>query len=342
MKSERARAACLRAALALALAVATLAPAASAQTKPAPSAEELQAARELFQDAYRDERERRFPQALEKFERVAAVKESAAVRYRIATVLGSLGRLRESRDAFRALAAAKASLPANEQEISDSAAERARALDRRIPRLVLQLQEDAAPDARVTIDGATVPVSVTPRPFELDPGEHVVQGSAPTAQPSESKVTLQEGAEVTVTVVLPPKPSRVAKIAPPPPPLEERGPDLAPKRDRTLPLVALGAGGVLLVTGVALLLVREGEVSDLRKACSPTCPSSNRSELESKHDDAQLFGPLGVGFAAVGLVAAGFGGYLLLRPHPKSTSAGFRVGPTPVRGGGLLGVGTAF
>jgi hypothetical protein len=340
MKSERVRAASLR--VALALAVASIAPAASAQTKPTPSAEELKAARELFQDAYRDEKERRFPQALEKFERVAAVKESASVRYRIATVLGSLGRLRESRDAFRALAASKSSLPANEQEISDSAAERAQALDRRIPRLVLQLQDGAAPDARVTIDGATVPASVTPRPFELDPGEHVVQGSAPTAQPSETRVTLQEGGEVSVTVVLPPKASRVAKVTPPPPRPEERVPDAAPPADRTLALVALGAGGVMLVTGVVLLLVREGEVSDLKKACSPTCPSSNRSELESKHDDAQLFGPLGVGFAAVGLAAAGFGAYLLLRPHPKSVAAAFRIGATPVRNGGLVGVGTAF
>ena len=328
--------------LALLFATASIAPAASAQGKPAPSAEELKAARELFQDAYRDEKERRFPQALEKFERVAAVKESASVRYRIATVLGSLGRLRESRDAFRALAASRASLPPNEQEISESAAERAQALDRRIPRLVLQLQDGAAPDARVTIDGATVPASVTPRPFELDPGEHVVQGSAPNAQPSESKVMLQEGGEVSVTVVLPPRASRVAKVTPPPAPPEERSPDPTSKPDRTLALVTLGAGGALLVTGAVFLLVREGEISDLKKACSPTCPSNNRSALESKHDDAQLFGPLGVGFAAVGLVAAGFGGYLLLRPHPKSAAAGFRIGATPVRDGGLLGVGTAF
>jgi len=208
---------------------------------------------------------------------------------------------------------------------------------------VLQLQEGAAPEARVTIDGATVPVTTTPRPFELDPGEHVVQGSAPTALPSESKVTLQEGGEVSVTVVLPPKASRVAKVVPPPPRPDPQPDDSGPKPDRTLAYVALGAGGALLVTGIVLLAVREGDISTLRTACAPTCPSSNRSELEATRDEAQLFGPLGVGFAAVGVVAAGFGGYLLLRPQqPKHTSSGFRIGPAPVRGGALLGVGTAF
>ena len=340
MRSERAHAVALG--LALCLATASVAPVARAQGKPAPTADELKAARELFQDAYRDEKERRYAPALEKFERVAAVKESASVRYRVATVLGSLGRLRESRDAFRALAASKASLPASEQEISDSAAERAQALDRRIPRLVLQLQEGAAPEARVTIDGATVPVTTAPRPFELDPGEHVVQGSAPTALPSESKVTLQEGGEVSVTVVLPPKAPRAVKVVPPPPRVEDPPPASGPRPDRTTAYVALGAGGVLLVTGVVFLAVREGDVSDLKKACSPTCPGNNRSELESKHDQAQLFGPLGVGFATVGLVAAGFGGYLLLRPQPKHTAARFRIAAAPVRGGALVGVGTAF
>src|SRR4051812_3669691 len=66
--------------------------------------EELQQARELFQEAYKDEQERRFSEALEKFQRVARVKESAAVRYRIAAVLEGAGRIREARDSFRALA----------------------------------------------------------------------------------------------------------------------------------------------------------------------------------------------------------------------------------------------
>jgi len=63
---------------------------------------------------YKDEQEKRYAQALDKFQRVAAVKESGSVRYRIGSVLEALGRLREARDAFRAIAGSKASLPEKE------------------------------------------------------------------------------------------------------------------------------------------------------------------------------------------------------------------------------------
>jgi hypothetical protein len=343
------------AAIGIALALALSAAGAHAQAR-APSADELKAARELFQEAYRDEQDKRFAQALEKFQRVAAVKESASVRYRIASVLGSLGRLREARDAFRALAGSKTSLPVNEQEIADSAAERAQALDRRIPRVIVQLQENPPPDARVTIDGAPIPASTTARPFEVDPGEHVVQGTAPTAQASETKVVLQEGGEVAVSVVLPPKVGRVKPLPTPTPvstPLPTPEPDRLPRRDNTLAFVALGAGGVLLVTGIVLLGIREGDISDLNKACRPVCPSENRNELEATRDEAELLGPLGVGFAVAGLLATGAGAYLLFRPLPAAAapakgtttstpSGGLRIGPTPVRGGAVLGFGAAF
>ena len=82
----------------------------------------------------------------------------------------------------RAAAPGMALVPANEQEIADSSAERAHGLDRGIPRLLVQLQENPPPETRVTIDGAPIFASVTPRPFEVGPGEHVVEASAPTAQ----------------------------------------------------------------------------------------------------------------------------------------------------------------
>ena len=333
-KGTRARAALFG--LGLAVAVTAGGRGALAQTKAPPSPEELKAAREMFQDAYKDEQEKRFAQALEKFQRVAAVKESASVRYRIGSVLEQLGRLREARDSFRALAASKASLSTPEQEIADNAAERAHQLDRKVPKLVLRLQPDAPPDTRVSIDGAPVPASAAPRRIELDPGEHLVQASSPTTQPSESKVTLTEGGEVDFTVMLGAK-----TVAPPPPPPEQR--------NNTLAYVALGAGGVLLVTGVVLLGIREGDISDIKSACgeSGNCPSAMKDDLQSKHDQAQLFGPLGIGLGIAGIAVAGTGAYLLFRPSAKpaeaqSNTTGIRVSPRPVAGGAMLGVGGAF
>lgn len=336
--------------LALLVAASALSSPARAQSK-APSSEELKAARDLFQEAYRDEQEKRFAQALDKFQRVAAVKESASVRYRIAAVLEALGRHREARDAFRALATSKPNLPTSEQDIADSAVERAHQLDKRIPRLVIKLQENGPADTRVTVDGASVPVT-SGRPIELDPGEHVVQATSPNSRPSESRVVLAEGSEVTVSVVL--EPIGGARSKPPPPVPAE--PETGPRRDRTLAYIALGAGGALLVTGIALLAIREGDISELEKECGSdnVCPAGKRASLEATRDQAELFGPLGVGFGLVGLAGIGVGGWLLLRPSPtpalppatRSTTSspkrGLWITPRPVAGGALLGLSTDF
>lgn len=322
----------------LGLAVAMTAAGRGALAQPkAPSPEELKAAREMFQDAYKDEQEKRFAEALEKFQRVATVKESASVRYRIGSVLEQLGRLREARDAFRALAASKPSLSAAEQEIADNAAERARLIDRKVPRLVLRLQADAPPDTRVSIDGAPVPASTAPRRIELDPGDHLIQATAPGAQPAEHKVTLAEGSEVEFTMALG---AKSVGVAPPPPVAPSPSP-----RSNTLAYVALGAGGVLLVSGVVLLGLREGDISDIKSACGENgnCPSSMKDDLQSKHDQAQLFGPLGIGLGVAGLAVAGTGAYLLLRPSKaEAPAASIRLAPRAVAGGALVGASGAF
>jgi hypothetical protein len=325
---------------------------ARAQTPPssAPASEELKAARELFQEAYKDEQEKRYAQALDKFQRVAAVKESASVRYRIGSVLEALGRLREARDSFRALAASKANLTNPEKDIADNAAERAHLLDKKIPRLVLRLQPNPPADARVSIDGAPVPASTAPRAIELDPGDHHILASSPTSKLAESKVTLTEGGEVEVMVTLEPN-------GPTPPPPVEPPPPEAPHRNNTLAYVAIGGGAALLVTGLVLLGIREGDVSDIKKACGAdgACPAgSNQSSLQSSHDQAALFGPLGIGLGVVGLAAAGTGVFLLLRRAPAAdappakgtttspSNGGIRITTRPIYGGALLGLGTSF
>src|SRR5262249_12879581 len=113
--------------------------------------EDLRAARELFQEAYKDEQEKRYEEALEKFRRVAKVRESASVRYRIATCLAGMGSLREARDMYRALAAQRPSLSAADRGTADSAAEKAADLGRRIPRLSLRLADNPPPDVKVSI-----------------------------------------------------------------------------------------------------------------------------------------------------------------------------------------------
>lgn len=316
----------IRAARALLVAVAAtaltvIAPAAADPTAE-PSTEELKAARELFQEAYKDEQDKRFADALDKFQRVAKVKESASVRYRIATCLAALGRLRESRDMYRALAATKGTLPAADREIADSASERAANLDHKIPHLSIRVQDNPPPDARVSIDGAPVPVSTTPRSIELDPGEHVITSASPSSTPHEQTITLVEGAgEVPHTVTF----SEERKEDKPPPP-PTPAPPPPPPPSHTLAYVLMGAGAALGVGGVAFLFAREGAVDDIKTACpGNVCPTAKRDDVESATSRAELFGPLSVGLSVAGLAAIGVGVYLLVRPTPVPAAVQVRA-----------------
>lgn len=312
------------------------------RTAHAQTEDELAQARALFQEAYKDEQEKRYEAALEKFRRVAAVKESASVRYRIATVLEALNRLREARDAYRACAAMKASLPANQQNIADSAAEKTLQVDKKIPKLVVTVSgESPPPDARMTVDGAPIPAG---RPIEQDPGEHTIQATASGMKPFEQKVTLPDnGSQIPATVTFEPD-RRVGT-----------GPVDTLKKSNTLGYIALGAGGILMVAGVVLLVAREGAIDDINTACPnpSSCNPDNRSVVQDKEDTANLLLPLGVGFTVVGAAAAAFGVYSIVTkpkggdappPAPAQGSATSRIDFAPhyVRGGAMLGLSGHF
>jgi hypothetical protein len=314
-------------------AVLTVSPLAMAQTEtPAPpTEEELASARQLFQDAYADEQAGRFDVALDKFYKVARVKESVAVRYRIATCLEGLKRLREARDAFRAIAASREVVAPAERDIAESAAQRAVQLDRRIPRLVVSVAEGSPANVAVRLDGAPVPSRGA---VELDPGDHVVQATADGAAPFESKFSVPEAGEHPVLITF----ADGKAVVPPP--------DDSPRRP-FLGWVLVGVGGALVVAGGVTLAVREGNVSDLEDACpGGQCPASRRSDLESTRDAAQLQGPLGGVLIGAGVVAAGVGAYLLLKPRARQQGAtGARslwVSAGPTRGGSMVAGGIAF
>jgi hypothetical protein len=306
----------------------------------AQSDEELKQARELFQEAFKDEQAGRFDVALEKFKRVARVKESASVRYRIASCMEGLRHYREARDTYRSLAASKDSLPQKDQPIAESAANKVVELDRKIPKVIVTISGETPPaDARVTIDGASAPAG---RPIEADPGEHVIQATAPGMKPFEQRVTLPDnGSQIPATVAF-----EKADDHPPPPPPPPPG------SSHTTAWIAIGAGGVLLVTGVALLVVREGKISTIKDDCpNNVCPTSKQTEVNDAKDSANLFMPLGIGFTLVGAAAAGFGVYLLVKKSPPPSdpnaapatgAAGIQVGPRFVRGGGGLGMTASF
>lgn len=155
---------------------------------------EIATARRLFQEAEQHERDGRWADALAKLEQVAAIKETAGVRFHIATCLSHLGRLLEAKASFE-----RARALAQEQKADDVLAmvdPQVQSLRRRIPVIRIKIP-DTVSGAVVTVDGKPVGQADL-QEIPVDPGTHqviiTVQGEARV----DRYVKLAEGQSDTV------------------------------------------------------------------------------------------------------------------------------------------------
>ncbi|HTB73953.1 MAG TPA: hypothetical protein VK762_11950 [Polyangiaceae bacterium] len=277
------------------LACAALAASVASAQVPAPAdPDPIAAARALFAQALGDEEAGRFALALDEFQRVRAVRDTAAVEYRIGSCYEGLG---QPAPAFRAYLAAQV-LGASDPlaaDVSQAAADRLDALGKQVARLTLTMPSPAPPSPEVRVDDRVVE---TGGPTALAPGRHVVTATAPGALPFRSEIALTAGAQVSLTVALEPVP-------------RPRADEPASERDLMAPArwLVVGGGAALVATSAVLLIVRHDDIADLNRACpGGACPSgANEQDLESTRHRAQVYGPVGVacGVAGIGLAAAG-------------------------------------
>jgi len=308
--------------------------------------DELASARRLFAEAIADQDGKRYDSALEKFRRVAAVRNTANVRYRIASCLDALGHLAEAMGDYEQTAR----IGEGDRSAADAvraASARAAQLDRIVPRLILVLPPDAPPQTQVRVDDAPVDAASLRDALPLDPGHHTIAATAPGDAPFRTGVTLPEGSRVSISVTLvpatPPAPEPPAQTtgtatvetpAPPPPPA------IPPRRGAPAGAwVAIGLGGALAAGSVVSFVLRASNLDTMNRDCTATgsglsCPQSRQSEVSSARDAAQVEGPLGIGLAASAVVAAGLGAWLWV-----SASGDVHVTPVMTHGGGALVVG---
>ena len=301
---------------------------ASAQTEA-----ELSAARQLFAEALGDEQAGRHAAALEKFQRVQAVRDTQAVRYRIATCLEALGQLRAALAAYTSTSIA-AAVDAESSSIARASRDKVEALSKRVARLVVTLSPHAPPDVVVKIDGEALQPNTIGTPIVLDPGLHELLATSASSLPFRARVTLGEGAQTAVEATLTPLPAPPALAPAPSPSVPEVKPVPLPEPARTPPhsraspgrttagVALLGGGGLLVAGAVAVLLVRHADIQSIEAACQGgVCPLTDESNLESTRSRALVEGPVGIGLGVAGIVAAGIGVYLLLtRSAPSATA----------------------
>jgi hypothetical protein len=294
--------------------------------EPGASAPEIVAARELFRQGTEDVDAGRYELGLEKFRRVAAVKETPNVRFNIARCEESLKKTGAALADFET-AEREASADPKTDDVAKLAHDRAAELRPRVPRLQITTPLPPASGLEVTLDGAKLALTTLGVPLPVDPGPHVVGATAPGRAPFHASVTLSEGDSRTVPVALTPNEVRPPSDAtiPQPFPLAEAAPTSS---RRTWGAVTLVSGGVLAAGSLAFLLVHNGAVSSVKDDCpGGACPVARKSDVTSLQSRANTTEALSIGFVAAAALAGGVGLYLELTSSSAQTAPNAILAP---------------
>jgi hypothetical protein len=308
--------------------------------------DELAAARALFAEALKDEEAKRFVDALDKFQRVRAVRDTAQIEYRIGSCYEGLGQPAPAYAAYRQATV----LGQDELKSADvvaAAVERVHALAKHLGWLSLTLPARASSDMQVRVDDAVMPLAALGDPIVLEPGPHVVTATAHDAAPYRSSIVLPEGAHVALTVALEPVPAPGSagplSAASGTQEVNTRRAEMPSSREetqdagrRTVGWITVGGGGALLLGAGAVALAGASDISTLNNNCprGGQCAVPNGSnemkDLESIRSRAVPETTVAIALGAAGLVTAGLGAYLVLSSKDALPTAGgprLRIGP---------------
>jgi hypothetical protein len=253
-----------------------------------------------------------------------------------------------------AIASAKA---AQRPDREKSARERADALEPTLPRLTIVVsQEASAARVQVKRDGVAVSSDLWGVNAPVDPGEHLIDASAPDKKPWSTRIRAVERATTTVTVP-PLEASRSTSAAAGPvkgatTPPDGASPATAGARpsstqpdasegggwngSKTVALIlgVVGVGG--LVLGGVEWLQFEQKMDDANAACPGACSNAQLDQAHTYRDDASTARNIGIVAGAVGGASLVTATVLWLTSSSPSTH---KMAIVPVGGARELGVG---
>jgi hypothetical protein len=168
------------------------------------SATETAAARTLAVDGLKLAQAGKCEEAIPKLERAEKLHHSAIVLSRLGECQVSEGKLVEGTEMLRKVL--REPLPANPSPALSKAYERAQTvLDSAKPKIAGLTVAIAVPpgaELRLTVDGAVVANTLVDSELPADPGDHVVEASAPGYLKASARVTLGSADKKTVTLKL--------------------------------------------------------------------------------------------------------------------------------------------
>jgi hypothetical protein len=235
----------------------------------APEEEAIQAARELFSQAERDEDAEHWQDALEKLKRVSAVKLTAGVTYHLALCEEHLGQLATALTTY--LAAQEEAARVGAQDVSRLVGPQLASLTPRVPHLTLQV-EPSLQHPVVTLDGEALVADGPEITIAINPGQHHVEASAPGHLRSSLTVEAREGYVTVLQVTLAPAPAPPIPAATSP---SEVSRQTASHETPVAGIALAAAAGVLAGFGIAAFAESGSSHSDAVRECAQmtSCPS---------------------------------------------------------------------
>ncbi|HEY3593994.1 MAG TPA: hypothetical protein VGL13_08970, partial [Polyangiaceae bacterium] len=156
------------------------------------------AARALFTEARQLAGEKKFDQACPKFEESQRLDPGIGTLFNLADCWDRIGRTASAWARFLDVAAAARG--AGQAERERVARDRASKLEPKLSRLTLQVQSPASGE-RVSKDGVDIGAAEWGTPVPSDPGDHVIEATAPGKKAWKTTTALATGgAKVVVTV----------------------------------------------------------------------------------------------------------------------------------------------
>jgi hypothetical protein len=313
-------------------------------------------ARALTLEGYEALDRKDYATAADRFRRADELYHAPTVALGLAHAQVGLGKLVEALATYSRIV--REGVPPNSPPAFAKAVEDARreieTLMSRIPSVIIVVR--GASEVKVTIDGVEVPSAALGVKRLVDPGNHVIRATSPTALPKETSLTLLERKVETVTLELEPTHAAPPPVAPPPaapppiaaPPLATAPPPIADapveapsSTQKTIGFVTLGIGGAGLVLGAVGGGLALSKHSSLVDQCpGGRCYPSQQSALQS---DVNAYHTLGA-LSTAGFVVGGAGiatGVILLVTAPKAKPAR-AAAVTPLVAPGFVGAQGSF
>jgi hypothetical protein len=265
------------------------------------SAAETAAARTLAVDGLRLAQAGKCDEAIPKLERAEKLHHSAIVLSRLGECEVSQGKLVEGTEMLRKVL--REPLPANPSAALSKAYEHAQAtLDTAKPKiagLTISVAGSAAADLHLTVDGQVVASTLLDSELPADPGDHVVEASAPGFLKATGRVTLGTADKKTISLKLEVDPNapvpapavagddaKAGTVAQPAQPKPQAHPaPVVPPEPKAPPshaaaYVSWGVGLVGVGVGSAFGLIAMRDKHALN-CDSNVCPASSRDSVDS-------------------------------------------------------------